>query len=115
MQKMFKQWSRSEYDRQAAGFVYGSDSAVEELFHAASGTLTQDETAEIIVNGVRRMKAASWDLYEHMTDKAGLKVDPPTWDRPKLDTPMIEWSPYEQRTAAPAEVAPQPEDGWMLR
>ena len=115
MQKMFRQWSRSEYDRQAAGFVYGSDPMVEELFHAASGGLTRDETEEIITTGVHRMKAASWELYEHMSDQAGLKVDPPTWERPKLDEPVIQWSPYEQRTAPPAEVPGQPEDGWMLR
>jgi flavin-dependent dehydrogenase len=115
MQRMFKEWSRAEYDRQAAGFVYGNDSSVEELFHAASGTLTQDETAEIITSGVRRMKAASWELYEHMSETAGLKLEKPTWDRPKLDESVIEWSPYEQRTAPPSEVAPQPEDGWMLR
>lgn len=114
MQRMFKQWSRSEYDQRAAGFVYGNDAMVEELFHAASGELSQDEVEDIIRTGVIRAKAASWELYEHMAE-AGLKVDPPDWDRPKLDESVIEWSPYEQRTAPPAEVAPQPEDGWMLR
>ena len=116
MQNMFRQWSRAEYDRHAAGFVYGTDPMVEELFHSASGELTQDETAEIVTNGVQRMKAASWELYDRMSETAGLKtIDPPTWDRPKLDEPVIAWSSYEQRTAPPAETEPQPEDGWMLR
>lgn len=114
MQKMFRQWSRSEYDRRAAGFVYGADAMVEELFNAASGELSQAETEEIITTGMVRMKAASWDLYEHMAE-AGLKVEAPDWERPKLDESIIQWSPYEQRTAPPAEVAPQPSDGWMLR
>ena len=115
MQKMFREWSRAEYDRHAAGFVYGTDPAVEEMFHAASGELSQDEVAEIVTSGIRTLKAASWELYDHMRDTAGLALDTPTWDRPQLDEPVIEWSPYEQRTAPPAQVAAQPADGWMLR
>jgi hypothetical protein len=115
MQRMFREWSRSEYDRQGAGFVYGTDPMVEELFHSASGELSQDEAAEIVTLGVRRLKALGWEMYERMTELAGLEVDAPTWDRPTLDEPIVDWSPYEQRTAPPAQVAPQPADGWMLR
>jgi flavin-dependent dehydrogenase len=115
MQRLFREWSRSEYDRQAAGFVYGTDPMVEELFHSASGELTQAETAEIVTSGVRRLKALSWEMYDRMTETAGLKMEAPTWDRPTLDESIVGWSSYEQRTAPPAQTEPQPADSWMLR
>jgi flavin-dependent dehydrogenase len=114
MQGFFKHWSRSEYDRGAAGFAYAADPMVEEMFGAAAGDMSRQEIVDLIKVSVPRMKSLSWQMVEHMRE-AGLSAESPPWDNPRVDEELVGWSPYEQRTAPPAQTQPQPEDSWQLR
>jgi flavin-dependent dehydrogenase len=114
MQSWFRQWSRSEYDRRAAGFVYAGDQILEETFTAAAGEMSRDQVTEHITRSIPRLKTLAWQMWEHMSD-AGLRSDPPPWENPRVDEELIGWSSYEQRTAPPAETEPQPEGAWQLR
>jgi len=117
MQRFFREWSRAEYDKRAAGFVLGTDQFIGELFETAAGSLTKPEVAELIDLNVRRLRVVSKEMVERMAEVAGMRVEMPENGRHDAapDEALLEWSPYEQRTAPTAQTEPQPEGSWMLR
>jgi flavin-dependent dehydrogenase len=118
MQRFFRAWSRIDGEaKQAAGFPYGSDAMVGQMFELIAGPLSKDDVRELIHVNVGRLRAVSTQLLTRMSEAAGMDVEPPPWAAAgsDWDEELVAWSPYSQRTAPPAAVAPQPEDAWMLR
>lgn len=114
MQQQFRKLSR--LDIRDAGFPIASDTSVEELFETASSTLTKDEVREKIDLGVKRFGALAHELMQRLYEPTGEAPPPLPGERPSgWDGTLLNWLPYSQRTAPPAETQPQPADGWMVR
>ncbi len=114
MQERFREISRS--DIRAAGFPVASDRGVEDLFEIAGMSLGRAEVLERIETGVRRMSWLAQELCERLYEPTGTAIPvPPLPVGADSDEALMTWVPYAQRTSAPAETRPQPEDAWMIR
>jgi flavin-dependent dehydrogenase len=118
MQRFFREWSRLEgEDKHGAGFPYGSDVMVQELFETAGARLSAQQIGELLPRNVRRLKRVAHQMVERMGGAAGVRFDPPPCDYPPAEAgpEQVEWSSYEQRVLPPESVPAQPEGAWMLR
>lgn len=114
MQQQFR--TLSKLDIRAAGFPVGSDASVDQLFETASRALTKNEVHERIDAGVRRFGALARELVTRLYEPTGREPPPLPCQLPtNREEELLNWVPYAQRTAPPAETQPQPEDGWMIR
>ena len=114
MQERFREISRC--DVRAAGFPVASDQGVEDLFEISAMTLGKEEVLERIDTGVRRMCWFAKELCERLYEPTGTAIpEPPCPVEADGDEALMTWVPYSQRTSAPADTRPQPEDAWMIR
>lgn len=117
MQRCFREWSRIDCDKRAIGFAFAPNALVSDIFDMANGDYTKRDVARLVEQNVERLKTLASEILSRFSDVTGHRPGAPPWESSTtLDGgTMIGWSPYEQRTAAPALTAPQPDDGWMLR
>jgi flavin-dependent dehydrogenase len=118
MQRFFRDWSRIDDDaKHAAGFAFGTDAMVDWMFQMVTSPQSKEDVRELIHANVERLRTAGAHMLERMSEAAGLDLELPSWAEPRGDfaEELISWSPYAQRTEAPAAVAAQPEQAWMLR
>jgi len=115
MQEQFRKLS--QLDIRDAGFPVGTDAGVEDLFQTASRDLTKAEVRERIDLGVRRLRALGLELMERLYAPTGQTppAPPPLDLHGGSDETMLDWLPYSQRTAPPAETQPQAPHSWMIR
>jgi flavin-dependent dehydrogenase len=114
MQERFREISRS--DIREAGFPVASDRGVEDLFEIAGMSLGRAEVLERVETGVRRMSWLAQELCERLYAPTGTPIPvPPVPVGTAADEALMTWVPYAQRTSAPADTRPQPEDAWMIR
>jgi hypothetical protein len=119
MQKCFLELCRDDCDVRDAGFAVASDYMVEELFLAGNSQLTQDEVADLIAMNIRRLKDWGEETLERLYGACGKPIPekPAEFDQVEGGTGehLLNWSPYEQKTGAPAAHTPQPEDAYLIR
>jgi flavin-dependent dehydrogenase len=119
MQQRFRELCRDGFDLRAAGFARISDAFLDAIFAAASGEMTREQIATAVRDNVRLLEGVGVAMIQRLSEAAGRTVEPPPWrwdpgtvaeaDR------VIEWSPFEQRTAPQGQRAPQPAGTYMLR
>jgi flavin-dependent dehydrogenase len=113
MQEQFRILSKR--DIHDAGFPVASDRAAEDLFGIADMDLSQAEILERIDTGVRRMSWMAHELSDRLYEALGERAPALPYAAPTENYDLMDWVPFEQRTSAPAETAPQPADAWMIR
>jgi flavin-dependent dehydrogenase len=119
MQKCFKELCRDDCDVRDAGFAVASDYMVEKLFLAGNTPLTKDEVEELIRGNINRVKDWADETLERLYGACGKPIPekPAEFDQIAGGTGehLLNWSPYEQKTGAPAAHTPQPEDAYLIR
>jgi flavin-dependent dehydrogenase len=117
MQRCFRELCLEECDLRSAGFPVGSDPGVEDLFSTVLTEMSREEVLERVDANVRRLQSLGSELVSRLYEACGRTPPPLDYDPPpaESDIDLLAWVPYEQRTAAPATVPPQPDESWMIR
>ena len=117
MQRCLRELSSYDVDIRSAGFPVASDAGVGQLFDSVLSDMEPADVSARVERNVRALHALGRELLDRLYAGCGRVAPPFEGDVPPAhsDVALLEWVPYEQRTAEPALVAAQSPESWMLR
>lgn len=116
MQQRFRELCQDDHDVREAGFAVANDYLIEELFLKGNDRFSKDEVEQMIRKNVERMRDLSEEILMRLYMACGKTPPPAPYGdiRGGTGEHLLHWSPYEQKTSAPADTEPQP-DAYMVR
>jgi len=115
MQRCLRELSQYGDELAPAGFPTSTPRGLSELFGLALERLPKEEVRERLDVHQRLLESLAHQLTSRLYEACGRPVpEPPLELARELEDDLIQWVPYEQRTAPPALATPQSEDAWQI-